>query len=201
MRAATGGLRLGGVAGFLAAAVTLGGCAGGVHQRGQHQVSLTGSYGIPIDGAYLWPDAEGRAENVGVTAAYNYFLRDRCALTAALSPYRLYEQSDGGTYAGEFQLGVRYYFWELDLEPADIGFFAELLGGLMHSSRSVPEEGTTTNFTQDTGVGFEVLFTKNISWITGYRLRHLSHGHVFGGSSNPSQNDHVVYTGIAITWN
>jgi hypothetical protein len=40
--------------------------------------------------------------------------------------------------------------------------------------------------------------TDRISWTSGYRLKHLSNGNLFN-DDNPSQNDHHVYTGIAIT--
>lgn len=178
------------------------GCAGGIHRQGEQQFSLHASYGFPIKGDSIYPEGKGTAENAGVTLGYSYFVRDRLALNVDLTPYRKYNQPNGNITAGELQIGARYYFFDFDLPLGDIpvGFFGEIRGGLMHSSKAVPELGSHTNFTQDTGIGFEARVTDNVSWISGYRYRHLSHGHVFSGDPNPSQNDNQVYTGIAITW-
>lgn len=223
------------------------GCTGGLHRRGDHQVSLLGSYGHPIKGDVIWPDGEGRADNGGVAVGYNYFVGDRFSVGAAITPYRNYNQSEGDAYAGEFQIALRYYVaeWELIGERASrrrggdshspahiarvgdsylpahiapvgdshppppgpaatgpapaLGIFVEALGGLMQSNRSVPEGGSHTNFTQDAGLGLELRLADNVSWMTGYRLRHVSNGNVFGGE-NPSQNDHQAYMGVAFSW-
>lgn len=180
--------------------VSVAGCTGGMHRQGQHQFSVTGSYAHPIKGDTLWPQGDGQAENAGVTLGYGYFVQDRVALLAAATPYRSYSQGDGDIYAAEIQVGVRYHFWEFEVGSVPVGLYAEALGGLMQSVRSVPEDGAHVNFTQDTGAGIEVQVADNVSWISGYRYRHLSHGHVFAGDPNPGQNDHQVYTGIAINW-
>ncbi len=185
---------------LLGSIVLLGvGCTGGVHRQGEHQLTLTGAYGQPFFTENLWPDAEGDGENASFTIGYTYFAQDRIGLRVAGTPYRNYRQSDGDTYAGEFQVGVRYYFWEFDLLERPVALFAEALGGLTYSERSVPEdEGSHTNFTQDTGLGFEWHLSEDVSWIGGYHLKHLSHGRIWRGGRNPSQNDHFVFTGAAI---
>lgn len=182
------------------AASLLVGCSGGIHTAGTHQVGVSGSFGHAIKGEAIWPDGEGRADSAGVTIDYRYFTADRFAIGAAATPYRNYNQSDGDVTTGEFQLSLRYYFWETDALGVPIGFFAEALGGIMTGSASVPQEGSATNFTQDTGLGVEMKLTENISWVTGYHLRHLSNGRIFRSDSNPAQNDHYVFTGIAISW-
>ena len=187
-----------GVAGFTVALLPLLGCSGGIHYRGEHQLSLLGSYGEPISGqALYWPDAEGRARNGGVTVGYGYFAQDRLQLLATATPYRNYNQSDGDVATGEIQIGFRYFFAEFDLAEKPFGLYAEVLGGLLYGAQSVPEEGSNFNFTQDAGLGFELRLNKHISWVTGYRLRHLSNGNFFN-DDNPAQNDHQVYSGIAI---
>jgi hypothetical protein len=174
------------------------GCHGGLHRQGEHQMAVTGSFGTPIEGDVIWPDGDGRADNAGVTLGYGYYVRDRLAVIAAGTPYRNYNQSDGDVYTGEFQLGVRYHFVNFCIGDVPVGLYAEAIGGIMAGSASVPEEGSHANFTQDTGVGIEVQLMDGVQWMTGYRLRHLSNGYIFG-SENPSQNDHHIYTGIAIT--
>jgi hypothetical protein len=184
---------------LIAALLPLTGCSGGIHVLGDRQIAVHGSYDHPISGPALYPEGDGRAENAGVTVAYHEFFADRTAFVSALTPYRNYNQSDGDIYTGEFQIGVRHYFWEFDLGKVPVGLFAEIYGGLLYGSESVPEEGSQANFTQDTGIGFEARLDKHISWISGYRLRHLSNGYIFS-DKNPSQNDHQVFTGIAFTW-
>lgn len=180
--------------------VLLAGCTGGLHRQGQQQLGVTGSWGHPISGEVIWPDGAGRAENEGATLSYSYYPSDRWAVMVAGSPYRRYVQTDGDVYAGELEVGVRYHFWEFDIADVPVGLHVEALGGLMTGSRSIPENGAMTNFTQSTGIGFEVHLDKHLSWLGGYRLRHLSHGHVWTGGENPSQNDHHIYTGLAFTW-
>src|SRR5262245_46150363 len=180
--------------------VLLTACTGGLHRAGEQQITLLGSTDHPIKGDVgFWPYGEGRADNAGVALAYNYFATDRFSIGAAITPYRVYNQSDGDVYAGELQIAARYYVADFKLGPAAVGVFGEILGGMMQSAKSVPETGTHTNFTQDTGLGVEIKLTDNVSWISGYRLRHLSNCYAFG-PDNPSQNDHQVYTGIGISW-
>lgn len=179
--------------------LALAGCAGGLHRRGQHELGVTGMYDHWIKGDNVWPDGKGTADNAGISLDYGYYATDRLALVGKLTPYRIYNQSDGDAYSGEFQLGVRYHFLEFEAGEVPIGLYAEVLGGLMNASHSVPEEGSHSNFTQDTGAGVEVQLADNVFWRTGYRLRHLSNGRIFRSDSNPSQNNHEVYTGLAIS--
>jgi hypothetical protein len=116
-----------------------------LHRRGERQLLLLGSYGEPIGGEAVWPDGDGTAQNAGFTLAYNEFLRDRVSWLGTLTPYRIYNQDDGDIYAGEFQLGLRYYFWEFDLAQTPVLLYGEILGGLTYGARSIPEEGSNFN--------------------------------------------------------
>ena len=172
---------------FLAAGVS--GCTGGLHHHGERQLMLTGLFSHPFD-------TDGRGDSAGATVGCNYFLRDRLALMGALTPYRNYNQGDGDAYAAELQLGLRWYFWEFGGQSRPVAVFNEGLAGVIYSSRSVPEEGTSTNFTGEIGVGLEVPLTDAICWVSGCRLRHLSHGHILHGK-NPGEDDQQVYMGLA----
>jgi hypothetical protein len=143
----------------------------------------------------VWPDGEGRAQNAGMTLDYCHYVADRTAVVVTATPYRIYNQSDGDVYAGEFQLGLRYHIWEFEIAEVPVGLYTEVLGGMTCGAQSIPEEGSHLNFTQDTGLGIEVQLTGDISWISGYRLKHLSNARLFG-DENPSQNDHFIYTGL-----
>lgn len=172
------------------------GCEGGLHRRGDWRAEVTTSYEESIRGETPWADGEGRSEAAAVTLGGDYFFADRTALLIGLTPYRIYNQSDGDIYAGEFQLGARYYITEWN-KPVPTALYAEVLGGITLGRHSIPEDGSAFNFTQDTGIGVEAKLTDNISWITGYRFKHLSNGNFFN-DDNPSQNDHQIYTGISI---
>lgn len=175
------------------------GCTGGIHRKGDQQISVVGVYGHPIKGDAIWPGGDGEAENGGVTASYHYYFADRFAFATNLTPYRNYSQTNGDIPTGEFSLGVRYMFAEFDIFSRPIGLFAEANGGLMYAAKSVPPGGANTNFTQETGLGFEYRITDAISCVGGYHLRHVSDGYLFA-TENPSQNDHSVFMGIAFSF-
>ncbi|NOT02249.1 MAG: hypothetical protein HOP29_16705 [Phycisphaerales bacterium] len=186
----------------LAAAVVLPvvmGCQGGLHHEGEQRLTFMGSYGEPVSDGVAWKAGKGTGQNAALTVGYDYFVKDRLALMVNGTPYRIYNQSDGDVYAGEFQIGLRYYICDFDVFDRPMAFYAEALGGIMQGRRSVPETGHTFNFTQDTGVGFEWRIGENVSWISGYRVKHLSDGDFFD-DENPAQNDQFVYTGLAISW-
>ena len=44
----------------------------------------------------------------------------------------------------------------------------------------------------------QLTLTDDIRWLTGYRLRHLSHGHILHGK-NPGEDDQEVYVGLAFS--
>ncbi len=186
---------------YVASILTLGGlhvgCSGGFHRKGDVQFSVTGTYGHAIKGETPWTDAKGRGDSASVSLGLNYFVEDRLALMAELTPMRIFNQSDADAYSYELSLGARYHFLEFDIGPMPVSMYGEIMGGFMHGLNSIPEEGSNFNFTQDTGVGVELKLADNVSWVTGYRFQHLSNGNFFN-DDNPSQNDHQVYTGLAI---
>jgi hypothetical protein len=167
------------------------GCAGGPHRRGEHQLSLTGFFAHPFDN-------DGRGDSAAATVGYSYFLRDRLALTGAFTPYRTYNQRGGDAQAAEVQVGLRWYFWESGRQARPVAVFTEGLAGAIYSSRSVPEEGTCANLTAEIGVGCELPLADDVCWVTGCRLRHLSHGHILHGK-NPGQDDQEIYMGVALS--
>lgn len=182
-----------------AGAMLLAGCHGGVHKKGEQQFTVSGSYGEPFGEGFGYNGGDGTGQDAALTLGYGRFLEDRVAVSAHVTPYRIYNQDGGDIYAGELQLGLRYYFWELDVLSKPMGFFAEVYGGLLYGARSIPERGSNFNFTQQTGVGLEWRLYDRWSWFAGYRMRHLSNCHLFD-DDNPSQNEHSVYTGVAFTW-
>lgn len=190
------GKRSGPVAGSVLLAVLglgLTGCQGGLHRKGEHGLQVYGAYGQPFD-------KSGRGETASATVGYNYHFQDRWAFQAQVTPYRNYNLPEGDATAGEWQIGLRWYFVDFDLGKLPVGLYSELLAGMMHASRSVPEDGAHTNFVEDIGLGVELQLAERVSWITGARLRHLSHAHVFGGEPNPGQDDWLVYTGLQFSF-
>ena len=175
------------------------GCNGGLHHKGEQRFSVIGSYGEPFNESFVWKGGDGSGQEAALTLGYDYFLEDRLALIGTVTPYRIYNQSDGDTYAGEIQLGLRYYIWEFELFSTPGAVYGEMLGGVTYGSRSIPEEGSSFDFTQDTGLGMEMQISDDVSWFTGYRLKHLSNGNFFN-DDNPAQNEHFVYLGVAFSW-
>ena len=174
--------------------VLLGGCAnGGLHHHGEHQFAVTGLFAHPFD-------ETGRGDNAGATLGYAYYFHDRWAFLAEVTPYRNYNIPDGDAAASSWQIGVRWHFWEFEAGELPVGLYADLRAGMMYSSRSVPRDGENVNFIEDIGLGCELKLADNLSWMTGCRLSHLSHAHVFGGAPNPGQDDFVVYTGLGFSW-
>lgn len=184
---------------IVAVTLTCAGCGSGIHRRGEHQVTLLGSYDHPIKGQAIWPDGDRRARQRRAGRRLQLFSHRSFLGGRGDYPYRNYNQSDGDAAAAELQVALRYHFADFEIVNTPVGLYAELLGGMMQSSASVPEAGSHTNFTQDAGVGMEVRLGEGFSWLTGYRLRHVSNGYIFS-DKNPSQNDHQVYTGLAFSW-
>jgi hypothetical protein len=172
---------------------------GGMHHEGEHQASFIGSFGTAIKGETIRPNGDGRADNAGFTGPYSYDLSDRAAFSAALTPARIYNQSDQDVYTGEFQIGFRWHFFEFDIGTVPVGLYADVWGGMLYGARSVPDEGSNFNFTQDLGMGFEAEIMDNVYWTGGYRHKHLSNGDCFN-DDNSSPNDNPVYPGIAFSW-
>lgn len=177
--------------------IAMAGCQGGLHHKGEHRLQVTGSYGEPIGGNAVWPEGDGTGQNAGVTVEYDYFTADRLALVGAATPYRIYNQDDGDVFAYEIQFGLRYHFLDFEMGEVPVGLFGEALGGVTHGAKTIPETGSHFNFTQDTGIGVEARLTEDVSWIAGYRLKHLSNARMFD-DDNPSQNDNFVYTGLSV---
>jgi hypothetical protein len=170
---------------------------GGLHREEERQVVVEASYGHadPTE-PFLW-QGDGDGDNLGLMVGYAYYWRDRVGLQAKLTPVRMYDQADGDAYLAEFQIGFRYYFWELE----DFGVFLEALGGISYAHHSVPAvNGTHYNFTQDTGLGVEYLIDDRWSVLGGYRYSHLSNGQGVDQTKNPSQNDHEWWLGVGYSW-
>ena len=69
--------------------VVAGGCVGGPHRRGEHQLTLTGLCAHPFD-------TDGRGDSTGATVGYNYFLRDRLSLAVEVQSQALGEHDTVG---------------------------------------------------------------------------------------------------------
>jgi hypothetical protein len=181
-------------------AILLGaGCAGGIHRRGEQQVAVQSTYADPFRDHPVWGIGRGKAQNWSVGAGYGYFLADRCALLAAVTPLRVFDADGEDVRAAEFQLGIRAFVLEFHTGSAPTALYFEVLGGRMWADDPVPPAGTEDNWTQDFGTGFEWRLSDRTSLLLGYRLRHFSNGKG-SGSDNPSQNENVVLGALAFTW-
>ncbi len=148
----------------------------------------------------LWWVGEGDASTTAVTVKYSRYFRPRLAWTVGFTPARLFDQSDGTVWSAEIQAGIRWDALDFSVYRVPLVLYGIALGGVMHSSKSVPaERASHTNLTQDLGLGLEVRWTDSVSMVTGYRLKHLSNG---SGSNinNPSQNSNDVFLGLLFRW-
>jgi len=170
-------------------------CAGGRHRQGEREWAATAHWGLPIMEEVLDLQGHGRANNAGATVEGHWYVRDRLAVVAAATPLLLYAQDDKTVYAAGIAVGPRFHFWE----RGRFGLFGDLLGGMQVSSRDVPPDGSRFNWSLAFGPGAEFELRPALRLQLGYRFRHISNGHgrVAG---NPSQNDHVVWAGLAFDW-
>ena len=176
------------------------GCHGGWHTRGERRAIGRVSVGIPAGGNLLWAGDKSPAPNVGATVAVEKFLRDRVALIGGLTPYRYYDQEDGAVHAHEIHIGARYFApVEFHLGNVRMGVFLDASLGVIQSSKSIPEAGTDTNITQESGIGLEAHVGENTSLIAGYHQRHISNGGK-NAPYNPGYNDHQVFLGLTWRW-
>lgn len=171
------------------------GCAGGNHRRGERAWAATAHWGLPITRDVLELRGNGRANNAGATIEGHWFVRDRLALLAAATPLRVYDQSDGTVFAAGVSVGPRLHVWE----HGRFGLFGDVLGGVQVSTRSIPEEGTPYNWSLALGPGCEYALRDSLRLQLGYRFRHISNGRG-RVASNPSQNDHSIWVGLAWTF-
>ena len=185
---------------LLLLAMFVGGCRGGPFRPGDQLVAIEAAYGDPNLDNPIWWVGDGDAPTYAVTVKYSRYFRDRLAWTVGLTPARIFDQSDGTVWSAELQAGIRWDFVDFTVYRVPIVLYGIALGGIMHSSKSVPaERGSHTNLTQDLGLGFEFRWTDSTSMVAGYRLKHLSNG---SGSNldNPSQNSNDVFLGLVIRW-
>jgi opacity protein-like surface antigen len=167
-------------------------CAGGRHHRGDRAWAATAHWGLPITRDVLDLRGNGRANNAGATVEGHWFVRDRLALLATVTPLHVYDQSDGTAFAAGFAVGPRLHVWE----RGRFGLFGDVLGGIQLSTRSIPEEGTHYNWSLALGPGCEYELRDSLWLQLGYRFRHISNGRG-RVASNPSQNDHFIWVGLA----
>ncbi len=179
-----------------------GGCRSTMHERGESQVILQGVYGDPRIDDPLWWIGNGDAKNYGVNVQYNYFVNPDFALSGIVTPYRVYKLNGADTSSAELQIGLRWFFTEFMVGRQPLSLYLDVQVGRMHAQDPVPRNGSTTNWTQDTGFGLEYALSDSWSLVGGYHLRHVSDGSGSGitQSDNPSQNDDVWFFGVGYRW-
>ncbi len=179
-----------------------GGCKVTMHERGESQVIAQGVYGSPRGDDPLWWIGNGDAENYGASVQYNYFVNPGFALSGIVTPYRVYKLDGNDVSTWELQLGLRWFFTEFMVGRQPLSLYLDVQVGRMHSQDPIPPFGSTTNWTQDTGLGLEYALSDSWSLVGGYHLRHLSDGSGNGitRNDNPSQNDDLWFFGIGYRW-
>jgi len=170
-------------------------CHGGRHEKGARQAVFAASYGEPIDGRSLGFEGMGDARNVGISAGSQWFLMDRWAV-GMLAGYRYYDQTGGAAHALSLEGTARHYLFEW----GPVGILFEMTGGGQYSSRHVPPDGTSLNWTWGFGPTFEVPLSDSTDLLFGYQWRHVSNGRGGGAPDNPTQNDNRLWFAVALDW-
>jgi Lipid A 3-O-deacylase (PagL) len=90
--------------------------------------------------------------------------------------------------------GVAPLQWRWNFSPRGrLHPFAEVGGGALWTSASVPAGTTGSNFTSHAGVGVRVLGRGGAGLVVGYRLHHISNGNRL--RRNPGVNAHMLQLG------
>jgi len=174
------------------------GCrGGGLHRKGEKLWSVQAQYGTPIPGDSISGQVHGTAPTAGVGAFNHWYVTDRIALGAGLTP-TLYFEDAGTAFGAEGNGQIRWHFWESE----SIGFFLDLQGGFLLATADVPTGGTRYNLSYGMGAGFEVPLDERRRLLGGVLLHHFSNGKGLGIDvpDNPSQNEVRFWLGFGSTW-
>jgi hypothetical protein len=146
------------------------------HSAGGHRyLSQTLSWGKVLSGAKFRGVLRGRFEwAVEVTPAY-----------AQYDPDDVYG------------IGVSPFVWRWNFEPhRKYAPFAELAGGLLWTTKPVPQGTTGANFTAHAGVGLRRTFRPTQALVVLYRFDHISNGNRL--DRNPGVNAHAIHVGWSV---
>lgn len=75
--------------------------------------------------------------------------------------------------------------------------FSEVAGGLLGTSRAMPEGAARVNFTAHWGVGVRMPVVASHAAVIAYRFQHISNGDRL--AANPGVNSHLVFVGWSRT--
>jgi lipid A 3-O-deacylase PagL len=96
-----------------------------------------------------------------------------------------------------YGVGVSPLLWRWNFEPRGrYAPFAQLGGGLLWTTRPVPQRTTTANFTANIGVGLRMLLKSRRALVVMYRFDHISNGNRL--ERNPGVNAHALHLGFSL---
>ena len=105
-------------------------------------------------------------------------------------------RTGGDALAFEIEATARHYLFEL----GKVGVMFEASGGGSFASRDIPPGGRSANWIFGLGPSIEIPLTDTTDLLVGYQWRHLSNGAGGESPSNPTQNDHRIWAGVAFDW-
>jgi hypothetical protein len=119
------------------------------------------------------------------------FLRGRFAWALEAVPvFAQYEPTR--TYG----FGLSPLVWRWNFEPhGRVAPYAELAGGGIWTTKPVPDETTTANFTAHVGGGIRYFFKPRQAFVVNYWFHHISNGNRL--DRNPGVNSHIVQVGLS----
>lgn len=137
-------------------------------------------------------EADDSATDLIATFNYHYFLLDDFEIIGELGAW--YSNQAGDNAAGlNPGFTLRWHFlnkqtWTL---YSDVGI------GMLFSTDTIPDTGTSFNFTPHVGGG--ATFRLNKEGLRGYvgtQWHHVSNGQIQGGDRNPDRNGVAIYAGV-----
>jgi hypothetical protein len=144
------------------------------------------------------------------TAGHNYFqqtiswgrvligpklqgpLRGRLTWAVEVSPV-FYQYRPNNTYG----FGFTPLNWRWNFEPRGrYAPFMQLAAGVLKTTKPVPQETLSNNFTAHVGLGARLLLKSQQSLVIQYRFDHISNGNRV--DDNPGVNAHAVHLGVSV---
>jgi hypothetical protein len=120
-------------------------------------------------------------------------LAGRFELLLEATPLMVVRQSEAIFGLAISPLHLRWNFAPVGSRP--LGVFAEINGGLLHTSRPVPVGTTTFNFIEQAGFGLRLESGARQAVLIGYRFQHISNDG--RANTNPGANFNFFYAGVA----
>ena len=164
---------------------------GAGHQDGDSMMVVHLQYGVPILQKAIFWDGNAEVDDFGIGVSNYWFVSNSFAWSATLNG-TVFKTADGDVYAGEIELGGRWYVWDI----AGGGVFWDTTGGYQQSHGAIPPGGTEWNYTFSFGPGIDLPLTRSSGFVAGVTFHHMSNALGRNTPRDPSQNEGRFHFGF-----